>query len=81
MDLQPEEINDLHERFVVDHTAFVEEWTKRNMPSGNAFGASTLAAGLGASAGIFCVTISKKIVVGIGTLRTIVIKHINKDLK
>ena len=71
---------DLHERFTLDHAAFVEAWTKENIEPGNNLGMSTLAAGMGASAGIFCATISKMMGVKKETLRGLFITHLDKNM-
>lgn len=75
------EISNLHGKFVVDHAAFVQHWTRENIQQGNILGVSTLAAGLGASAGIFCATMSATLNVKKETLRDIVVEHIDKNMR
>lgn len=75
------EIQPLYDKFVVDHAAFVEQWTKENIQLGqNIVGLGALASGLGASAGIFCSSMAKTMAIHPKTLREMIVVQLDKQI-
>ena len=51
---QIEYMSNMMGTFVVDHAAFVEEWTKKNLKPGNTLALAVLTTGMGTSTALFC---------------------------
>lgn len=79
MDLKKTE--ELYGKFVADHADFVEKWTKENLQPHQKDALVILGAGLGASAGIFCVTMEQQLNVKATTLRQAIINKLDAEME
>lgn len=82
MEMLRAELEETMGKFVADHAEFVKNWAIKNLPQGSgAIGVSTLAAGLGASVGVFCTEMEKQVKANPSILRSIVVTQLDKNIK